>query len=564
VTHEEIPLYRHERRLSDVVAVVRSHPVTYEQFHRHIAEIAAKIQTSDRGTWIVACRGLYTFSVAFLAVTTSGREVVLCPHFGNELDLFSDAGVILDDETSLPGVPTITVSSQPSTDIPPVTEIVLDPTTRVHLYTSGSTGGRSRFSRPVEKLLLEVDILESLFGEELGQCEVLASVAPHHIYGLLFSILWPLRAGRIIHGERLFFPDTLATAPSSALLISTPAHLKRLVHDMKPELLREKLTSVFSSGGALPPATASALHDALGFPVIQIFGSTETGGVAWRDEGSWRPFPVVKIAASAEGQLLVQSPLLSTDAGLSEGWFKMNDRVVLQEDGTFAHQGRTDRLVKIAEQRISIDEVEATIMLHPKVGECRVIPITHNDNIRLAALVEPKGEIDERTLLEELKHLSRSKLPPLSRPRVVKVVKELPRDTQGKCTESAVRALLKDAPLEEDSPREPVVVSKKIGDASATLIWHIPLELAWCEGHFPQYPAVPGVVQVRWVLDTLRQVLSLPLLPTSIEALKFHSILTPDTECVLELSWCTEELKFSWSLTGEERRFSSGRIRCRE
>jgi acyl-coenzyme A synthetase/AMP-(fatty) acid ligase len=77
------------------------------------------------------------------------------------------------------------------------------------------------------------------------------------------------------------------------VLVSTPAQLARfpgllaLAQWQRPEM-------IFSSGGPLAPETAALYRAAFGAAPVEVFGSTETGGVAWRrrdggaDEEGWQ------------------------------------------------------------------------------------------------------------------------------------------------------------------------------------------------------------------------------------------------------------------------------------
>ena len=65
------------------------------------------------------------------------------------------------------------------------------------LFTSGSTGAGRRVEKAVRHLEDEVAVLEQQFGAQLARdTRFLATVAPQHLYGLLFRVLWPLAAGR--------------------------------------------------------------------------------------------------------------------------------------------------------------------------------------------------------------------------------------------------------------------------------------------------------------------------------------------------------------------------------
>ena len=107
-------------------------------------------------------------------------------------------------------------------------------------------------------------------------------------------MLWPLSAGRCFHSQAYINPETLVNAiqHESAYWIASPAHLKRLDQQSPWDGIAE-LKAIFSSGGALPESAAQQILSGGGQAVIEVYGSSETGGIAWRrqDNRLGRYFP---------------------------------------------------------------------------------------------------------------------------------------------------------------------------------------------------------------------------------------------------------------------------------
>ncbi len=83
---------------------------------------------------------------------------------------------------------------------------------------------------------------------------------------------------------------------------------------------------------------------------VEIYGSSETGGIAWRQtESLWQPLPGVQLALNTEGALRIDSPWLAL--GQTE---QTADAAELFADGRFALRGRLDRIIKLEEKRISL------------------------------------------------------------------------------------------------------------------------------------------------------------------------------------------------------------------
>ncbi len=137
----------------------------------------------------------------------------------------------------------------------------------VVIYTSGSTGEPRALRKKLSQLAAEVDTLERQFGERVGDAAmVVATVSHQHIYGLLFKILWPLCARRPFLAESLAYPEQLVArlGDTRAVLVSGPAHLKRLPDALDWTNARRSTCAIFSSGGPLAADSAANVERLLG------------------------------------------------------------------------------------------------------------------------------------------------------------------------------------------------------------------------------------------------------------------------------------------------------------
>ncbi|MES2117925.1 MAG: AMP-binding protein, partial [Pseudomonadota bacterium] len=261
------------------------------------------------------------------------------------------------------------------------------------VFTSGSTGAAQAIPKQLSQLASEVAALQTLFGAAAGDGAVLATVSHQHIYGLLFKVLWPLASGRAIHAHSISYPEQLAAALAAGpcVLVASPAHLKRLPEHLDWRAAAQHLRAVFSSGGPLAPETAQATGRLLGRIPVEVYGSSETGGVAWRQRGpdsdeSWLAFPTVQWRLADDQRLEVRSPHLADD-----NWLPLADRAGRHDGGRFLLLGRSDRIVKIEEKRISLDAMEAALVatglaLEARVALCEPVP---GERQKLAAFVVP-------------------------------------------------------------------------------------------------------------------------------------------------------------------------------
>jgi len=430
---------------------------------------------------------------------------------------------------------------------------------RLSLCTSGSSGEPKRIDKTLRQLANEVEALEQLWGADLGQACIIGSVATQHIYGLLFRVLWPLCAGRAFVRKQLAFPEDLQRAsrehPAFAW-VASPALLKRMGDNLDWPAL-SAVRRVFSSGGALPADAAHSLQQRLQQWPTEILGSSETGGIAWRQGASlWQPFAGVELSQDADGALLIASPYLPV--GHVE---HTADAASIAADGRFELLGRLDRIVKLEEKRISLPMLEQALVAHDWVGEARLGVVQENRAVLGALLVlSEEGlfalrEHGRRSLTEALrKHLSEH-CEALALPRRWRLVRQLPLNSQGKLPQADIEALLL-APR----PKAPEVLEQVETAGEWSLQLAVPADLAYFSGHFPKAPVLPGVVQVEWALQLGQQLLDLPGKFAGMEVLKFQQLVRPGDEIQLHLRFDRERGKLYFAYRNDTATCSSGRI----
>nr|WP_256834327.1 acyl-CoA synthetase family protein [Pseudomonas oleovorans] len=431
---------------------------------------------------------------------------------------------------------------------------------RLTLCTSGSSGEPKLIDKSLAQLANEVEALEHLWGQHLGQACVLGSVACQHIYGLLFRLLWPLCAGRPVHSRALPFPEDLQQVSLSQphfVWVASPALLKRMGDNLDwPALSRVK--QVFSSGGALPAEAAQALHDRLGQWPTEIYGSSETGGIGWRQgDTPWQPFTGVGLSLDEAGALRIASPYLP--AGHIE---QSADAAEIGDDGRFVLRGRLDRIVKLEEKRISLPMIEQALVNHDWVADSR-LGVVQEGRAYLGTLLamSPTGvhalrNQGRRTVTDTLRRHLANHCEAIALPRRWRLLLELPYSSQGKLPQSQVEAL-----LAEPRPTRVEPISAEERDGEWLLQLQVPLDLAHFTGHFPQTPVLPGVVQVDWAQQLAHQLI--PHLPSrfaGMEVLKFQQLVRPGDTLQLTLRFDSERGKLYFAYHNGEAACSSGRI----
>jgi len=430
---------------------------------------------------------------------------------------------------------------------------------RLSLCTSGSSGEPKRIDKSLRQLANEVLALEQLWGADLGPAWIIGSVATQHIYGLLFRVLWPLCAGRGFSRHQLAFPEDMQRASrehSAFAWVASPALLKRMGDNLDWPAM-SVVRRVFSSGGALPADAALRLQQRLQQWPTEIFGSSETGGIAWRQgPAPWQPFADVQLSLDPDGALLIASPYLPL--GHIE---HTADAARLDADGRFELLGRLDRIVKLEEKRISLPMLEQALEAHPWVGEARLGVVQENRASLGALLVLSEFGLHalrnrgRRYLTETLRHHLSAHCEALALPRRWRLVRQMPLNAQGKLPQATVETLLL-APR----PQEPEVLEQLEDQGEWSLQLAVPPDLAYFSGHFPDAPVLPGVVQVDWALSLGQQLLKLPGKFAGMEVLKFQQLVRPGDQVQLHLRFDPERRKLYFAYRNDSATCSSGRI----
>lgn len=436
----------------------------------------------------------------------------------------------------------------------------LDPARcRVVLFTSGSTGEPGAIVKTLRQLDDEVAALESCFGASMGGARVHGTVSHQHIYGLLFRILWPLSSRRAFAPRRLAYNEELtALGTDPVILVSSPAHLKRLPETQDWQRLSNALRLVFSSGGPLPADAAHDVKRLWGQAAVEVFGSTETGGIAWRRAGGaaapWQPLPGVDWRI-VDGMLHVRSPHLP-----DRRWLPTQDRARASGGGAFDLLGRADRIVKIEERRISVGAIERRLQASGLLREARVVALPGH-RILLAVAAVPSDSGNERlqregriALAAELREWLAGHVDPIALPRRWRFLEQMPADARGKTSERTLAALFR--------PTMPEPGWLHRDPSKARVRMTVSPELAAFDGHFPQAAILPGVVLVDWAVRLGREAFGFDAGIQRMDALKFQHLVRPGMELVAELDWQPGQLAFRF----ESRHgvHASGRLRFSE
>ncbi len=521
---------------------------------RTVAELQADLQrllavmpqrSEAQSAILIACVDRYRFAVSLLASWSSGFSAALPPsHHPRALaDLTESAGIaaVLHDGEAEKGIDVRSALDAPlSAPLHASARAlgVLDADARaVTLYTSGTTGEQAAVPKTARQLLGEVEVLASCFGDGIER--VLCTLPPRHIYGLLFGLLLPLRAGGAFARETPLHTDAVLSAIARHAidtLVAVPAHLQGLQSVARADL--GGLTRVFSSGATLRPDTFNDLVTRLELRAIEVFGSTETGGIGYRraPRDPYTAFPGVEIAVAEDGRLLLSSQRLAPELAQPHA---CDDHIELTSESAFVHLGRADDVVKVGGTRVSLAAIERAVRGLPGVRDAalvaRAVSGARSQEILLAVVGDGWDAARMRSAL--LEHID-----PIAMPRRFRFVAELPREPTGKLRRAALLELFARPFPSGDEPRAQSGVlelergAETRSESAARIELRVPAELEYLRGHFDHWPVLPGVVQLG-VIAVREAKSAWPDLPAlqRVRRLKLKRPIAPDQWLALEL-----------------------------
>jgi uncharacterized 2Fe-2S/4Fe-4S cluster protein (DUF4445 family) len=216
----------------------------------------------------------------------------------------------------------------------------------VALFTSGTSNTPQRWSKTPRNLLGEVDYLINQYAISSSD-RILASVPALNIYGLLYSLLVPLLASARVVAQTPTHPEAIKQQmadTSPTIFVSVPVHY-RSIREKPPQ--KGSLRLAFSSTAALAEADGSAFSQATGVDLVELYGSTQTGGIATRcrsqNEEGFTPYRCIQWRVAGD-RLEVRSAFLSRELPVrSSGWFTLADRVKAHGSDGFVVTEKIDR-----------------------------------------------------------------------------------------------------------------------------------------------------------------------------------------------------------------------------
>jgi acyl-coenzyme A synthetase/AMP-(fatty) acid ligase len=383
-----------DRTADDALAAIGSRgELSRTAFWRRVNGLGAVIAARDARRYALICKDTVRFAEGLLALMSTGRTAIVpqAPKAGSLADSGTPFDAVLTDTPEAfadAGALDVNESVADAPDCAPG----FDDDARVEFQTSGSGGAPKCIVKRFGQLRLENEALERQWGPQLEGAVIVAAVPHYHMYGVNLRILWPLIGRRPFTSRTYTLPAALTAdiAGRRCVIVASPAFLSRVENvDQLPDA--SQVAGVFSSGAPLPEETAKRLKQDWGHAPIEIYGSTETGGIAWRrfsgvaDDRVWRPLDEVEIDLRAEPvgeRLWVKSAW--TDGA---DWFATGDFARRDSSGGFSLAGRVDDIVKFEDKRVSLEQMRRRLVRHAWARDARLVLVPGRRQVIGAAVI---------------------------------------------------------------------------------------------------------------------------------------------------------------------------------
>jgi len=107
---------------------------------------------------------------------------------------------------------------------------------------------------------------------------------------------------------------------------------------------------------------------------------------------------------------------------------------------------------------------------------------------------------------------------------------------------------------------KPTIIHEVQNDEELILSIEIPDSILYFQGHFPEHPILPGVVQVHWAEHFGRRYFKNLAQFSRLEKIKFHAIITPNIQMDLILTHKESIKKLLFCYQTDQQKYSSGCI----
>ncbi len=528
---------------------IKNRTITHRQYRQHTEQLAHVLAQIKSQTVALMTENNYFFAVALMAALHAGLNIILpgniCAATAQKLQ---EEGVIVVSDLALTGAIPICGHQNAGHSLPAFAPA----SAHLWFYTSGSSGEPKRIHRTFANLEEELRLLQDILPEG-EEAEVFCTSFFHHAYGIIFGLLLPLSRGILCDTAAFVSPvdflarvDKLTPPRTLAWVVTTPSFIRVWAANTDLCKISPRPLRIQCAGAPLPMEAAAHIQRKTNATFVEIYGSSEAGLVAHRNPlatREWTPFRGVALTPSADGSMCIDSPCIPPGEHAYPG-----DNAQLLPNGNFLLLPRTDNVVKIADKRISLCEIEQHLEDSEFVEQAAVLKQERKTRSILAAVVVPTpagmgllrqqgGQAYRKALAG---HLAQ-RLPAVLIPKKWRFMGNMPTNSRGKTDTATLHRLFdtKDylpvLTTLDATPERLVVKALYLKDSP------------WVAGHFPGRPIAPGVLILCSLSTLTKQHWGTDI--RCIQRIKFNNPVVPGDEVYLILRRREERLNVLLSRT---------------
>lgn len=509
---------------------------TLKEIQNIITPIANRLSQSNCSNVLITSKNNFDFAINFLSAVFAKKEIML----------LSDSKKISSIDIPSDYCELSTVSFIEKNDSSYLFEKPDYENTYVTLFTSGSTGLPKRIKKSLKNILIEAgDILDD-FKDVLSNKEIrkhiVTSTTAHHMFGLscwFFLSLCNIE-NFVLDTREVIYPDQADL--KETIFVSTPSFLEKFKkHDVK---ITEPPSLILTAGDKLKKEVFE-YFEYFNAPIREIYGSTETGVIAYKTcstDEYFRCFKNVEIDKDKNSQIIIKSPYFS------ENEARLCDIIEIMDRKNFCLKLRNDRIVKIQEKRVSTQEIE-NHLIQSDLIDCAYC-FKHADKLACAAVLSERGKdfyLDSsngsQNLIKKLKSFLKDKSEII--PQKWKFLSEIPKTKTGKTDKEKIEEVF------NTNISLPLVLNyeKTLTEARFEIVFS--KSCNFFDGHFKNFPILPGVVQLYFAHRFAQEAFDIAVLPSPAKKVKFSHLIGPDQILNLSLKLNGSNINYSYEHNGK-------------
>ena len=540
--------------------ILNQKKIPFEQFQSDVQKYAHFFQSAIESSAILYIPdNLYLFYCCFMALLHAGKDIILpsslCSKTVEELSKLPSV-FITNQELNIKTVNPTQIQLDQQIPLTPIQNVYIS------FFTSGSTGTPKQIRKNFQTLVDEVQLHSQIQQAVVKQNPtVIATIMPNHMYGMLWRFLFPLCNQLTQDLDTVASPEEIQYKQEiypKVLLTTTPTFMNEIVAYAQQYHFAKNCLAIYSSGSLLPTPTSQKIFDLFGVSPFEVFGSTETGGVAYRQQingEKWHTFPSVQIRQNHQSCIQVSSPFCYQNP------YDMQDLIQYKGNNEFILLGRHDRIVKIAENKVDLNEMEEKLSQYHFVRSVYLVLLETGKNPIIGALIclndlgkkQLKSE-GKLALVQKLKqHLSgwydKNLLP-----KKFRFVHQIPKNQQGKILKQEITELF------DSNISEPIIENLKHNKDQLSAQLTFLKEAVYFQGHFPNYPILPGVIQIHVAFFFLKNYFHINPIRYNIQKLKFTNLILPNHTVFFQIDKTGTDT-YSFSYKTDDKTYSSAKIK---